>query len=362
MAEVLIAEDDGLTRRFLEQALEFGGHDVTSAEDGVEAIALLDAPGRFDVVVTDYAMPRANGVDVISHAQRIDPTLPCIVVTAFRDLDLAMAAVQAGAVAFVPKPFKAEHLLTVVSGALQRRELAAEAMRLRLLAPMLERFTMVLANTLESKDVATQWHANRLVSLSGRIAAHLGLPDELCSAIRYGACLHDIGKVAVPERLLQKTGTLTRQERELMRLHPEVGAMILESIETWDEVRLVVRHHHERFDGTGYPDGLRHAQIPLGARIVAVVDAFDVMRSGRPYAPVRPPAEIHEELERERGGQFDPEMVDALLTVVSEDDFALAGGDVPGPDLLGTLLLEPTNRAAAGSLLGELQARRRAQG
>src|SRR5579864_6481612 len=206
MAEVLIAEDDGLTRRFLQQTLEFGGHAVTCAEDGVEAIALLDAPGRFDVCVTDYAMPRANGVDVISHAQRIDPTLPCIVVTAFRDLDLAMAAVQAGAVAFVPKPFKAEHLLTVVDGALQRRELAAEAMRLRLLAPMLERFTMVLANTLESKDVATQWHANRLVSLSGRIATHLALPDELCTAIRYGACLHDIGKVAVPERLLQKTG------------------------------------------------------------------------------------------------------------------------------------------------------------
>ncbi|MFN2581889.1 MAG: HD domain-containing phosphohydrolase [Candidatus Dormibacteria bacterium] len=334
LAEVLIAEVDALTRRFLQHALEFGGHSVTCANDGVEAIALLDTAGRFDLVITDYAMPRANGIDVIAQAQRIDPTLPSIVVTAFRDLDLAMRAMQAGAVAFLPKPFKADHLLTVVDNALQRRRLAGEAMRLRLLAPMLERFTMVLANTLESKDTATQWHANRLVGLSAKVAGVLRLPDELRSAIRYGACLHDIGKVAVPEHVLHKPGPLSARERDVMRLHPEVGAMILETIDTWQDVRLVVRHHHERFDGGGYPDGLRGNDIPLGARIVAVVDAFDVMRTGRPYAPARPAPQIHEELERERGKQFDPDMVDALLNVISAEDF-----DVPAPEGAGLELL-----------------------
>ena len=358
MAEVLIAEDDVLTRRFLEQALEFGGHSVTSAADGFEAIVCLDAPGRFDVVITDFAMPRADGVEVINHAQRLDATLPCIIVTAFRDLDLAMRAMQAGASAFVPKPFKAEHLLTVVASALQRRELAAEAMRLRLLAPMLERFTMVLANTLESKDNATQWHANRLVSLSGRIAAHLGLSAEVRTVIRYGACLHDIGKVAVPEHLLHKPAKLTAREFEVMRLHPEIGAMILESIDTWDDVRLIVRHHHERYDGAGYPDGLRANEIPIGARVVAIADAFDVMRAGRPYAAPRPPDQIREELARETGKQFDPDTVAALLDVVSPEDFELPQEDGVGAELAEILALRREDLSAAGALIAGARARR----
>jgi len=347
MAKVLVADDDTLTRRFLQQALEFGSHTVTSASDGAEAIAWLDSPGRFDVLVTDYAMPRANGVDVILHARRIDPVLACVIVTAFRDLDLAMKAMQAGAVAFVPKPFKAEHLLTVVDSALQRRATAAEAMRLRLLAPMLERFTMVLANTLESKDAATRWHANRLVRLSAAIADRLGLTDDLRAAIRYGACLHDIGKVAVPDELLRKPGALTARELEVMRLHPEVGALILENIDTWEDVRLIVRHHHERFDGAGYPDRLRSVEIPLGARIVSVVDAFDVMRSGRPYAAPRPYEAILAELERERGAQFDPDIVDTFLDVLPLEE-AGAGDELwGGPALVGT------RRRRAGSALAD---------
>lgn len=357
MAQVLVVEDDGLTRRFLQQALEFGGHHVAGARDGSEAIALLDSAGRFDCVVTDYAMPRADGIAVINHAQGIDPTLPCVVVTSYRDLDLAMRAVQAGAVAFVPKPFKTEHLLTVVNGALRRRELATEAMRLRLLAPMLERFTLVLANTLESKDTATRWHANRLVHLSGRIASHLGLPEDARSAIRFGACLHDIGKVAVPEHLLHRPSALNPEEQEIMRIHPVAGAMILESIDTWEDVRLIVRHHHERFDGQGYPDGLRGEQIPLGARIVAAVDAFDVMRSGRPYAPARPPEYIRSELVRGRGTQFDSDIVDALLSVSTPEDFMPPSEVAPQQALITDASTPQDGLAAVSSLLGEVRGR-----
>jgi putative two-component system response regulator len=342
LPEVLVAEDDGLSRRFLQQALELGEHTVTVANDGIDAINRIDRPGCFDVVVTDYAMPRANGLDVVTHAHRVDPMLPCVIVTAFRDLDLAMKAMQAGAIAFLPKPFKPEHLLTIVDRALERRNLAAEALRLRFLAPMLERFTMVLANTLESKDIGTQRHANRLVHLSDAIATKLELPDDLRSAIRYGACLHDIGKVAIPEELLRKPTKLTEEERDLMRTHPTVGASILEDIETWDDVRLIVRHHHEHYDGGGYPDGLHGEQIPLGARIVSVVDAFDVMRSGRPYADAMPHQDIVDELHRQRRRQFDPEISDALLEVITADDLIpaddtaeLSGGPVflPRPDI-----------------------------
>jgi putative nucleotidyltransferase with HDIG domain len=323
LARVLVAEDDGLTRRFIEETLEFARHDVTSVADGAEAIASVNAPGSFDAVITDYAMPHANGVDLIAHAQRVDPMISCIVVTAFRDLDLAMQAMQAGAVAFIPKPFKSMHLLTVLDRALERRELADEALRLRFLAPMLERFTMVLANALESKDFETQEHSARLVGMSDAIARHLGIDDGLRGIIRFGACLHDIGKVAIPEALLRKPEALTAEERAVMQTHPEVGAAILADIDTWEDVRLIVKHHHEHFDGAGYPDGLRGDEIPIGARIVSVVDAFDVMRTGRPYQAARSLDWIVDELRRESGGQFDPEMVAALMAVMPSEGSTL---------------------------------------
>ena len=329
MAKVLVAEDDTLTRHFLKQALEFGGHAVTTAADGVEAIAHIERPGTFDALITDYAMPRANGIDVIAHAKRVDPLLASIIVTAFRDLDLAMQAMIAGAVAFVPKPCKTDHLNTVLATALERRELASEAIRLRALAPMLERFTMVLANTIESRDAATQRHANRLVQLSELIAKHLGLPADVVVAVRYGACLHDIGKIAVPEAVLRKPGPLDDDEQEIMRLHPELGAVMLDGIDTWDDVRRIIRHHHERFDGCGYPDGLSGMNIPIGARIVSVVDAFDVMRSGRPYARARTYEQALEEVRKERGRQFDPDIADVFFTMVSEE--SVDGGEAVWP-------------------------------
>jgi putative nucleotidyltransferase with HDIG domain len=219
--------------------------------------------------------------------------------------------------------------------------LADEALRLRFLAPMLERFTMVLANALESKDYQTQEHSARLVGMSDAIARHLRLDDGARSVIRFGACLHDIGKVAVPEALLRKPGALTPEESAILRTHPEVGAGILADIDTWEDVRLIVRHHHEHFDGAGYPDGLRGDRIPLGARIVSVVDAYDVMRTGRPYQPARSIDWILAELRRERGRQFDPELVSALIAVLPTD-----GTTLEQPPL--DLDLLPDRRSAVG--------------
>jgi putative two-component system response regulator len=352
MAHALVADDDRLIRSFLEKALEYGGYTVTTAADGVEAIRLIKAQGCFDVALVDHVMPGATGIEVIAHASAVDPSLSCIIITAHRDLDVAVEGMNAGAVGYIAKPFKTEHLLSVVANALRHRELAVEATRLRLLTPMLERFAMVLANTLESKDLATQDHASRLVELSGRVCDQLGLRQEVQDAIRLGACLHDIGKVAVPEHLLRKPGPLTADEFEIVRRHPEVGAAILTDIHTWEEVRLVVRHHHERFDGNGYPDRLRATQIPLGARIVGVVDAFDVMRSGRPYAAPKSPEAILAELGRERGRQFDPDIVDAFLHAVPDSEFD------PGREALGTaattsrrsLAAQPPMRVAGAAL------------
>jgi ribonuclease P protein subunit RPR2 len=181
--------------------------------------------------------------------------------------------------------------------------------------------------------------------MSDAIARHLGLNEGVRSVIRFGACLHDIGKVAVPEALLRKPEALTPEERAIVQTHPEVGAAILADIDTWEDVRLIVRHHHEHFDGGGYPDGLRGDQIPLGARIVSVVDAFDVMRTGRPYQAARSYDWILEELRRESGSQFDPELVAALMAVMPTEGTTIA---------VAPLDLQPERRAAVGRRQNEI--------
>ena len=315
MSRILVAEDDPLVSRYLLRCLESGGFDAEPAEDGVRAIAML-AAGGWDCVVTDHLMPRANGLEVIAAARRLDPTLPCLVVTALNDMELAMSAMAEGAVGFIPKPFRPDHLLVVVRNALERRRLAIEATRMRLLGPLLEKFAMILANTLEAKDLSTHLHCERLVEYADGVATCLRLAPEESEALRLGACLHDIGKIGVPDVLLQKAHGLDEEEWLVLRRHAEIGAAILEDIEGWGEVRRVVRHHHERFDGNGYPDRLRGMMIPLGARIVSVIDAYDVMTSGRPYSPPRPAEQAVEELIRKRGSQFDPDVVDAFIEVL----------------------------------------------
>ncbi len=351
MPRVLCADDDGLIRHFLRDAFTVGGYEVVVAADGSQAVRRLADSGPFSLLVTDHSMPGRTGIEVIEHALRLDPSLPCLIVTAYHDLDLAMQAMCAGAVGFIPKPFRAEHLLTVAGRALERRQLSAEALRLNLLVPMLERFTMLLANTLESKDCATSRHAERLVGHAEAVSRELALDDDTRFSIRLGACLHDIGKVGVPEALLRKSGPLTPGERELMQLHPEIGAAILEDIDTWEDVRLIVRHHHEHWDGGGYPLGLTGRDIPLGARVVSVVDAFDVMSEGRPYAPPRPLESVVHELVRQRGKQFDPDAVDAFLATVGRSgDYHDVVDTLSELDLIARRAAVP---ATARSMVGE---------
>lgn len=318
MSRILVAEDDPLVSRYLVRCLDSGGYDAEVADDGVRAIAKL-AGGGWDCVITDHFMPRATGLEVIAAARRLDPTLPCVVVTAMNDMELAMSAMAEGAVGFIPKPFRPDQLLVVVRNALERRRLAVESTRMRLLGPLLEKFAMILANTLEAKDLTTHLHCERLVEYADAVATCLRLAPEESEALRLGACLHDIGKIGVPDVLLQKAHGLDEEEWLVLRRHAEIGAAILADIEGWGEVRRVVRHHHERFDGNGYPDRLRGMMIPLGARVVSVVDAYDVMTAGRPYSPPRPAEQAMEELIRQRGSQFDPDVVDAFLEVLERN-------------------------------------------
>ena len=327
MARVLVADDDPVLRTLLVRCLASDGHEAVVAEDGVEAVRVLQQGTRLDAVLTDHSMPGLTGVEVVAHARRIDPTLPCIVITAFHELELAMAAMAEGAVGFLPKPFRPRHLLIVLERALERRRMADETLRMRLVAPALEKVTMVLANTVEAKDVATHLHCERLVRSAEAIAERLGVSDDDRADIRLGACLHDVGKVGVPEELLNAPRSLSESEFAVLKRHTEIGSDILAAVDGWHDIRDIVRHHHERWDGFGYPAGLAGKRIPLGSRIVAVADTFDVMRQGRPYSPPRPFEAVLTELDAQKGRQFDPDCVDAFMEVLRacEDGSELIG-------------------------------------
>jgi putative nucleotidyltransferase with HDIG domain len=179
-----------------------------------------------------------------------------------------------------------------------------------------------LSNALEAKDRYTSAHTEEVVRLALSVAAELGLGRDLLRRIELGAVLHDIGKVRVPESILNKPGPLDDTEWEIMRAHPEVGERILQPITSLTPVLPIVRHHHERWDGDGYPDGLAERSIPVGARIVAVCDAYRAMTENRPYRGALSDDDARAELERGAGRQFDPDCVAALLRVLDRREAA----------------------------------------
>ena len=320
MSRVLIVDDDPLIRGVMRLCLETAGHEVVEAADGFSAVAALRGPSDFEVMVVDHALPEGDGSQVIRAALHLDPGLACVMCTAVHDVAVVAEAMAAGAVGFLAKPFRPEGLLESVDRAAERRTSFDDVIRLRLLNPVLERFVSVLSNTIEARDATMQRHCERLAGLADELARRMGLNEAERSTVRYGASLHDVGKVAIPDDILGKSQRLTDGEWDIVRSHSEIGARLVADIDTWIDVRSIVRHHHERYDGRGYPDGLSGTAIPLGARIVAVVDAYDVMRRGRSYRAPRSLDEAMGELYRLRERQFDPDCVVTFLDVISDED------------------------------------------
>jgi putative two-component system response regulator len=324
MATILVVEDDPVTCKFMRLALERDGYQVLTSLDGADAAALLSRPQPgIDVVVCDYRLPGMNGLELVALARRVDPALPCIMATGSAELDIAVKAMAAGAVNYLVKPFAGDTLRVVVNRALERRRIAEEALRLRLVVPLLEQFTMKMADMIEARDVETHAHCRRLVAISDRIAERLEVAPDQRNATRIGACLHDVGKIAIPDAVLHKVGKLLPEEWEMIRQHPELGAQLLDGVDQWRGAQSVVRHHHERYDGAGYPNRLRARDIPLGARIVAVADAVDVMITGRPYSRARSLDHTVDEVRANRSTQFDPDVVDAFVAMVDSGDVVM---------------------------------------
>jgi putative two-component system response regulator len=310
---ILVVEDDSEVRSMLSEALLSLGYAVRAAASAEHALTVLETSPP-DLVLTDVHMGAMSGVELCARIKS-DPRwalLPVVIVTAVSDLDARVAGLAAGADDFFAKPFNLLELRTRV-GAL---------LRVKTLLDQLERAESVitaLGATIEARDVYTSGHCERLARYATAVGSALGVPPSLDRALRLGGYLHDLGKIAVPDSVLLKPGPLTLAERTEINRHPDVGADLVRGLHTLDDVRPLIRHHHERWDGSGYPAGLLGEAIPLGARIMSVVDVYDALRTARPYKSPLSLAKTLEVLKAETdAGAWDPRVVTALLQVLRE--------------------------------------------
>lgn len=353
---ILVVDDEDYVRRLIETVLSNGGYACESAANAAQARERLVA-GTFSLVLCDVTMPGESGIEFVRsiHAER--PDLAIVMVTGVDDPELARTAVELGAYGYVVKPFKSSTLLIDVMNALHRRRLELENRRHRehleelvdertaKLREAVERLResegavarsraeMIrrLAWAIEFRDGETGVHIERMSVICAALARQLGLPDDRCELIRIASPLHDIGKLGIPDRVLLNPDPLTDEEWVVMRKHSELGHRLLSGSgeELLDLAATIALTHHERLDGSGYPNGLKGEEIPIEGRIAAVADVFDALTSGRVYQRAYSVDEALGILRAGRGKLFDPVVVDAFLEALAG---ILASIRLPRPD------------------------------
>jgi response regulator RpfG family c-di-GMP phosphodiesterase len=331
--EILIVDDDPHVRDVLHQVFEDAGFRACDAGDGQAGLHAFRTV-RPPLVVTDLRMPVMDGRALLHAVRAEDPHAAVIILTGAADVRTAIACLKQGAYDFIMKPLDIDELLLAVERALEHRQLllerrdyqaalerrVQEATRdLEITCRQLQdtyRATLeALGSALDTRDVGTEAHSRRVHGYALAVARAYGLPEGALADLAHGVLLHDIGKIGIPDAILLKPDRLTAEEWAIMRRHPEIGARLIRDIPFLRGAIPIVRHHHERWDGAGYPAGLRGVEIPLGARIFAAVDAFDAMTVDRPYSRAISFEEARAELRRSAGTHLDPDVVDAFMRV-----------------------------------------------
>lgn len=310
MTRILLVEDDAPLLEVLQSILEAEGYEVYPAVNGKQALDLFVSV-RPNLIVSDIMMPEMNGYELLESV-RVMPegvTVPFLFLSARTERSDVDQARSLGVDDYLFKPFDAPELINAVRSRLERRRVI-ELFDTRI--AHLQTIIM-LANVIETRDPYTAGHLERVRRLALNLSFALNWNTEDIAILEFGAILHDIGKIVVPSQVLKKTGPLDKEEWELMRQHPEAGARMLEGV---DHLRAAVPYvlcHHEKWNGSGYPAGLKGLKIPREGRLLAIVDAFDAMTSDRPYHSSMPAADALDEIARYRGINFDPDMVDAFV-------------------------------------------------
>src|SRR5271165_4514699 len=331
---ILVVDDEDLIREIICSVLNTAGFECHPVNSGDEALAILKSDGGYSVVVSDVIMNGMDGLTLLSNIRKTHPDMPVVMVTAVHDISVALAAIRNGAYDYLLKPFEREQLLASVRRAVENRRLKLENIAyqtkleslvsartelLRHALADLERSYDItleaLGDALDLKDAETEGHSKRVTGFTIAIARAMGLPQDRVRIIARGAFLHDIGKMAIPDAILRKPGRLSPEEQAIMQQHALLGYQMLRKIPFLHEASDIVYSHQERYDGSGYPRGLKAEQIPLGARIFAIADTFDAMTSDRPYRAAQSISSGRREIQHQSGKQFDPEIVKVFQSI-----------------------------------------------
>jgi putative two-component system response regulator len=308
---VLIADDTDSVRALFRKLLTADGHEVIAVADGIAALEAVQEH-RPDVILLDVGMPQLDGLEVCRRL-KADPATrltPVVLVTGLTDMSDRIKGIEAGADEFLSKPVHPHELRARVTSLVRMKHLI-DAL------DCAESAFVALALTIEARDPNTNGHCERLARHAVALGRSLNLAAEDLHALHRGAYLHDIGKVGLPDAVLLKPGPLTDSERQLMQRHPEIGETMIAPLQSLRHVRPIIRHHHERLDGSGYPDRLRGDDVPLLAQLVGIVDVYDALTSRRPYREAATPEDaarhLREECDR---GKFARRHVEAFLEVI----------------------------------------------
>ena len=312
-AHVLVVDDEQDVLDQLSKALGRFGYTATTATSGESALRQT-RERKFDLVIADLCLDGISGIQLTQALSRMHPQMPVVLMTARGDIEAGRLALEAGVSDFVTKPLETESLPFIVENNLQRKRLEARRLSEER-ADVLFKAIKAIAAAIDARSDYTSSHSVRMANLCITIARELDFSQDALNALELAAYIHDIGKVGTPDSVLTKPGELSEDEWIDILKHPATGADFLAGIEELTEVAAIVRHHHEQFDGTGYPDGLKGDAIPISARILAAADAFQAMTSERPYRGAMSGAEALGELRKNAGTQFDPAVVEAVERV-----------------------------------------------
>ena len=330
---VLIVDDDPQVRAVLSDVFQLTGYLPAVAENGKEGLERFRVE-RFPLVLTDIKMPIMDGIELFENVRALDPDTAVIILTGVGEIKTAIETLKAGAYDFIMKPVDLDELVIAAERALERRRLTLENRAYQrtleqkveerteqlssALKELQETYWMTLealGSALDTRDIETQAHSRRVWGYAVTLARDLGIAGPALTNIEQGVLLHDIGKIGIPDRILLKPGPLTEEEWREMKRHPEIGRKLLSKIKFLEGAIPIVYHHHERYDGSGYPLSLKGDEIPLGARIFSVVDAFDAMTFDRPYSKAIPLDAAFTEIKRCIGTHFDPRVAEAFLSL-----------------------------------------------
>lgn len=314
---ILAVDDEPDNLQLLRRTLR-KDYEITVANGPIEAIDILKIHGGFDMIVTDHKMPDMSGVELLQYTNLHYPDMIRILITAYSEVPILVDAINSGKVfRYVKKPWTPEELILTIQKAFEAKKLSMDNQRL--IEDFKDLFSgtiSVIVEALDAKDKFTAGRSSRVCCYAVNLAKALNLSEIEISKIEIAGLLHDIGMIGVPEAILQKKGPLTENEYLEVKRHIDYGMKILENIKQLNVIVDIVKYHHERFDGSGYPNGLKGEEIPIGARIIALADTFDAMLSTRAY---RQPLDINsakEELKECSGSQLDPNIVSVFLNIV----------------------------------------------